>query len=146
MKLLLGPLRKYAEFSGRAGLAEFWVFMIAVSALSFVARWFDGRGGDRVEIVSHLGMGMMEFIVWLVFLLPSLTVGVRRLHDTGRSGWWMLLFYLPWVSKLFWGTDPRMALVTLGALAAGGLALLVLFGLPGEKQSNMFGSPPGSHF
>lgn len=141
MKWIIAPLRKYADFSGRAGLAEFWVFMIAVSVLSYVARWVDGMDGDRVEVVSNLGMGMAEFVVWLLFLLPSLTVSVRRLHDSGRAGWWMLLFYLPWISKVIWAHNPEMQLVAIGALAAGGLALLVLFLLPGQRDSNMFGPP-----
>jgi uncharacterized membrane protein YhaH (DUF805 family) len=80
--------------------------------------------------------------ITLLFLLPSITVGVRRLHDSGKSGWWMMLVYLPWLATLAAGTNRAFSIAASGALLAGGIAWIVLLLLPGDAGENAFGAPP----
>jgi len=83
---------KYATFSGRARRSEYWwwwVFTILVTAIAFIAdgvlktNTLEGSGGVKI--------GWIYLIVSLVLIIPSIAVTFRRLHDTGRSGWWWLL-------------------------------------------------------
>jgi uncharacterized membrane protein YhaH (DUF805 family) len=72
---MLEPMRKYATFSGRARRAEYWWFYL-----------FTIIG----SIVTSIIFAPLNIIFSLAVILPSLAVGVRRLHDTNRSGWWLL--------------------------------------------------------
>lgn len=140
MRWITEPLRKYADFNGRASRMEFWIFLLFVTALTVLANRIDGRSGETVAI--SIGMGILELSVTLIFLLPSITVGVRRLHDTGRSGWWIMLIYLPWLAALASATNASLQLAAAGALLVGGIAWIVLMLLPGQAQENAFGPPP----
>ncbi|HEY5798676.1 MAG TPA: DUF805 domain-containing protein [Burkholderiaceae bacterium] len=73
-------LARYAEFHGRAPRAEFWWFALATVLLSVVASYVHETAGAAVLLLT---------------LVPSFAVGARRLHDTGRSGWWQLLWLVP---------------------------------------------------
>lgn len=77
--------RKYADFNGRATRPEYWWFVL----FQFVAYLVLGA-------ISDWAVG----VFWLVTLLPGIAVAVRRLHDTGRSGWWLLLGFIPLVGAL----------------------------------------------
>lgn len=85
----------YATFSGRARRAEFWWFVLfnffASFTLSFVDLIFFGLGHGMT------GGQPLSGLFTLAVLLPSLAVTVRRLHDTGKSGWWILLILIPFV-------------------------------------------------
>jgi uncharacterized membrane protein YhaH (DUF805 family) len=85
-------LAKYAAFSGRAARAEFWYWQLFLVVAGLIAEIFDFGIGWRG---SPLGS-----IFWLVTLLPTLTVGTRRLHDVGRSGWWIFLFFIPLIGAI----------------------------------------------
>ncbi len=113
-------LKRYAQFSGRAPRAEYWYFTLFVVLIGFGARVIDG-----LWLRSHLGP--FAVIVDLAFLIPSLAVAVRRLHDLGRTGWWLLLDFVPilgWIILLVWfctrgtrganrfGVDPLAAYPT----------------------------------
>lgn len=78
-------LIKYATFSGRARRSEYWFFALASLIASVVASTID----------NVLGTQLFTYIVALGLFLPSLAVGIRRLHDTGRSGWWVLIGLVP---------------------------------------------------
>ena len=98
-------MRKYVNFSGRATRSEFWWFylftvlvnLVATSqASSFVPTLLDGQ--DMTENESSYFLNNFFFlylstITSLILLLPSLAVAVRRLHDVGRSGWWILIAF-----------------------------------------------------
>ena len=98
-------MRKYVTFSGRATRSEFWWFylftvlvnLVATSqASSFVPALLDGQ--DMTENESSYFLNNFFFlylstITSLILLLPSLAVAVRRLHDVGRSGWWILIAF-----------------------------------------------------
>lgn len=140
MQWIIGPLKKYADFSGRASRREFWLFLLFVTLLTVAAHFVDEPDGRNAAVAMN--MGIAELSVTLLLLLPSITVGVRRLHDTGRSGWWMMLVYLPWLATLVSQADPALTLASAGALLVGGIAWIVLLLLPGETGENAFGAPP----
>lgn len=74
-------LNKYADFSGRARRSEFWFFYLAVIIITNVA----------AIIFSAIGVGFVASIISLALCIPTLAAGVRRVHDTGKSGWFILI-------------------------------------------------------
>jgi uncharacterized membrane protein YhaH (DUF805 family) len=83
-------LHKYATFSGRARRSEFWWFTLATVLVSIV-----GTALDQV-----VGSSLVSTVLTLALLLPSLAVSVRRLHDTGRTGWWCFIALVPLVGAI----------------------------------------------
>jgi uncharacterized membrane protein YhaH (DUF805 family) len=83
---------KYAVFDGRAHRQEFWHFMLFYFLIYFALSLFDHVIG---AVEDQTGTGLFSGIYALAMLVPSLAVGARRLHDTGRSGWWQLLSLIP---------------------------------------------------
>ena len=79
--------KKYANFNGRASRSEYWWFQLFYIIVAFVAVIFDSMYIDNSQT-----MGPLELVTTLALLLPALAVTARRLHDVGRSGWWMLIF------------------------------------------------------
>ncbi|HZP75570.1 MAG TPA: DUF805 domain-containing protein [Pseudolabrys sp.] len=92
---------KYATFSGRAPRSEYWWFTLAVVIVNVVLRLVDHLAFEEAGVLSGL---------WsLAILLPSLAVGARRLHDLDRTGWWLLLIFVPilgWIILLIWDCTP----------------------------------------
>lgn len=84
---------KYATFSGRARRPEYWWFALFSVIGSFITAFVDAAvfGGD---------VGVLNPIWSLGLLVPSLAVGVRRLHDTGRTGWWLLIGLIPLIGLI----------------------------------------------
>ncbi len=76
---------KYADFSGRARRSEYWYFLLFNMIALLVAMMVDGI----------LGYPIFYFLYALASFIPSLAVSIRRLHDTGRSGWFLLLSLIP---------------------------------------------------
>lgn len=118
MKWFLQALRKYATFSGRAQRSEYWFFQLFYFLISLAALMLDALTGTLSE---DAGMGIIGLLVTLGLFLPSLAVSVRRLHDTNRSGWWLLLWLVPLV---------------------GFIAVLVFMCLDSENRNNRFGPNP----
>lgn len=123
MSWYLAAWKKYAVFTGRARRKEYWFFylfnMIAAWALMFV----DLAMGTT----SDSGTGVLYSIYALAALLPALAVGVRRMHDTDHSGWWILV---PIVNLVFaitegtrgpnrFGADPKSEVAFAGGYAGG---------------------------
>jgi uncharacterized membrane protein YhaH (DUF805 family) len=104
--------KRYVDFQGRARRQEFWYFFLAVFVLGFL-----------VGIVQQLlGLGYaLSSLLSLALLLPNLGLSVRRLHDTNRSGWWLLLILIP---------------------ILGWLALLYFYVEAGTSGSNTYGADP----
>ena len=75
--------RKYADFSGRAGRPEFWYFALLYFVVYIVAL----AAGAKAPTV----VGLVVWLVLLGLVVPFFAAGIRRMHDTGRSGWWVLL-------------------------------------------------------
>ncbi len=92
MNLYLEVLRKYAEFGGRASRQEywfFWLFNIVISAFFATIDFFTGTFNFAT------GVGLLSGIYSLGVLIPGIAVTIRRLHDTNRSGWWILIPLIP---------------------------------------------------
>ena len=91
MNWYLEVLKKYAVFSGRARRKEYWMFVLCNVIITAVLEAFHGFDGS-----PH----MIESLYSLAVLLPSIAVSVRRLHDTGRNGWWLLIGLIPLLGAL----------------------------------------------
>ncbi|WP_329254315.1 DUF805 domain-containing protein [Actinoallomurus sp. NBC_01490] len=107
MNWYLAVLKNYAGFSGRARRTEYWMFVLVnfvISAvLNILATWAKA-------------FSIIDLIYALAVLIPAIAVGVRRLHDTGRTGWWLLI-----------GLIPIIGTIIL-------LVFLVTDGQPGDNQ------------
>lgn len=101
---MLAPLRKYATFGGRAPRAEYWWFWLfslcTIAGLAVVDVLFFGL--DTLAGIG--GLGPFSSLAAIAFLLPSLAVQVRRLHDRDKSGWFILIGIIPLLGGLilFW--------------------------------------------
>ena len=91
MNWYLQALKKYADFSGRARRKEYWFYMLFYVIILVVLSICDGIIGTTMQT----GFGILTLIYVLAVLIPSIAVSVRRLHDTGRSGWWILIQFVP---------------------------------------------------
>ena len=100
----------YAQFSGRASRSEYWWFIVASTLLLLVAVVIDVASGSAV----------LTTLAYLFLIIPGIAVSVRRLHDTNRSGWYLLLNFIPFV---------------------GTILIFVWSVTPGDKKVNQFGPP-----
>lgn len=85
--------RKYADFTGRARRSEYWFFFLFTALAGLVGSILDSLFNIRSG--TYGGTGPIQGLIQLALLLPGLAVGARRLHDTGRSGWWLLIALIP---------------------------------------------------
>ena len=83
MNWYLSVLKKYAVFDGRASRTEFWMFTLFSFIVGVVLGIIDGI----LHLKGTYGIGVLGGLYNLAVLLPSIGVAIRRLHDTGRSGW-----------------------------------------------------------
>ncbi|MDX8290469.1 DUF805 domain-containing protein [Metabacillus indicus] len=112
MHWYLDVIKKYAVFQGRARRKEYWMFFLFNLIVTII-----------LSIVESL-IGMEQILVGiysLILLLPSLGVAVRRLHDIGKTGWWLLIGLIPII---------------------GGIVLLVFSCLDSEPGANKYGPSP----
>ncbi|MBC3811708.1 DUF805 domain-containing protein [Undibacterium aquatile] len=110
-------LRNYAGFSGRARRKEYWFFLLFNILISTGLTLVDGITGS-INISS--GMGFLGGLYTLGTFIPAIAVTIRRLHDTNRSGWWMLIALIPLI---------------------GAIVLLVFLASEGQKTENRYGAP-----
>jgi uncharacterized membrane protein YhaH (DUF805 family) len=97
MSWFLAALGKYATFAGRARRREYWFFFLFYVLIYFALSFLDSLFG---AFDPKRGVGLLSGVFALGMLLPSLAVGARRLHDIGRSGWWLLISLVPLVGLL----------------------------------------------
>jgi uncharacterized membrane protein YhaH (DUF805 family) len=97
MNWFIGALKKYATFSGRAQRAEYWYFILFYFLIYLGLAMLDGLTGT---FNAETGVGVLTAIFSLATFLPYLAVGVRRLHDIGRSGWWLLIGIIPLIGVI----------------------------------------------
>lgn len=97
MNWYLEVLKKYAVFSGRARRKEYWFFVLFNIIISIVLAVIDGVTGS---FSPEAGMGLLRGIYTLAVLIPGIAVSVRRLHDTERSGWWLLIALVPLIGAI----------------------------------------------
>ncbi|PTS79451.1 DUF805 domain-containing protein, partial [Sphingomonas sp. HMWF008] len=164
MEWMILPLKRYAEFSGRSRRKEYWMWILFSILANIVLSIFDavlGLGGSATTTTStapgavaaagNLSGGLLSGIFSLAVLVPNLSVSVRRLHDTDRSGWWILLPLVPLVlafAAVFAGdrSAGASALIFAGVALLGffisGLLLLVWYCTEGTRGPNRFGDDP----
>ena len=146
--------RKYVGFSGRARRSEYWWFVLFTVLVGIVAGILDGVLGLK-PAMGGAGNGPIGSITSLALFLPSLAVAVRRLHDTDRSGFWLLGIYgvmiaavLAMVVSVFGaaagGGTPNYAVIGVALLVifAVGIWFLVLMCTKGTTGTNRFGADP----
>jgi len=88
----LEVLKKYAVFSGRARRKEYWFFALFNAIFVFALTVIDISAG-LYDVFAEIGL--LSGLYSLAVLLPSIAVSVRRLHDIGRTGWWLLIVFVP---------------------------------------------------
>ena len=94
--------KQYVGFTGRARRSEYWWFALFGLIVGIVANLIDTVLGTMSEDTN---VGVLGTIVSLALLLPTLAVAIRRLHDTSRTGWWILIGLIPivgWIILLIW--------------------------------------------
>ena len=78
------PLKKFADFEGRSRRKEYWMFFLFVLLVVFILGLLD-------FMISPGGIGIIALIFQLGVLVPSIAVAIRRMHDVGKSGWFILI-------------------------------------------------------
>ena len=96
MNWYLKVLRNYLTFSGRARRREYWMFVL-ISMLIGVALTLVETGGKIPDPDQYT---VLPSLYYLAVFLPGLAVAIRRLHDTGRSGWWLLIGIIPFLGSV----------------------------------------------
>ncbi|MFM6323452.1 MAG: DUF805 domain-containing protein [Microcystis panniformis] len=91
MNWYLEVLKKYAVFNGRARRKEYWMFFLFNIIIAFVLDFVEGLVGSP---------GVIGLLYSLAVLIPGIAVSVRRLHDTERSGWWLLIAFVPIIGDI----------------------------------------------
>ena len=139
---------KYADFAGRAPRAEYWWYALALVVAFIVLSIIESLVGLKGMIAGLYGP--LTALLWLATIVPGLAVGVRRLHDTNRSGWWLLLVVPYAISAMLavvaMSSGSMAGLGSAGLLGIIGLicaiALLVFMVLPGTPADNRYGPNP----
>jgi len=131
MKWYLDVLKKYAVFKGRARRKEYWYFVLFHVIFTFVLVIIDIMIGTYSY---DLRFGVLSGLYLLAVVLPGLGVSIRRLHDTNRSGWWILIGFIPIIGAIVlllfvlqsgtsgdnrYGPDPKGAAVDTPSDSAG---------------------------
>jgi len=127
MNWYLTALKKYAVFEGRSRRKEYWFFQLFNTLFLIALIVVDNMAGmTRAHAgIGHGGLGLLSGLYGLATFLPALGVMVRRLHDTGRSGWWALIAMVPFI---------------------GGIILLVFMFLDSQPGTNQYGPNPKAGF
>lgn len=117
MDWYLKVLKNYFNFEGRARRKEYWMFVLISLLVSVGLSIVDGVAG----LHAGGGFGMLGAIYSLAILIPSISLGARRLHDLDKSGWWQLILLIPLI---------------------GAIVLIVWAATEGQPGSNRFGPDP----
>jgi len=119
MDWMLMPLRRYTDFSGRSRRKEYWMFVLGVIIVALVIGFVEGLLG--IDGMVGGAYGPLSLLLVLGVIIPGIAVQVRRFHDQGKSGWFVLLGLIPLV---------------------GGIILLVFMCLEGNQGPNQYGPDP----
>jgi uncharacterized membrane protein YhaH (DUF805 family) len=137
------PLQRYAEVSGRSSRAEFWKWtlsfyflMLLLVVLIFAARYVSPTASTVLIVIA--------VIAFIAALMPNIAIQVRRLHDTNRSGYWLLAsVVLNGIDRAAGFSQSGVALIVAGSASLiMSLVLLVVYCLPGTPGENDHGPSP----
>jgi uncharacterized membrane protein YhaH (DUF805 family) len=118
MNWYLKVLKQFADFSGRARRQEYWMFVLFNILFAIMAVVLDNILGTTIDPLPYGGF-YLGYV--LILFIPGLAVAVRRLHDIGKSGWMLLVAFIPFI---------------------GAIWLLVLFATAGTPGTNEYGINP----
>ena len=127
MNDFIKPYLKYAQFNGRADRKEFWYFVLFYIVVMAILSILDGMlfGGAQTYSgdngLSYSSSGPLAAVFGIGSFIPFLAAAVRRLHDTGKTGWWVLLGLIPII---------------------GTIILIVFYAQKGQAETNAHGEPP----
>jgi uncharacterized membrane protein YhaH (DUF805 family) len=125
MEWMIMPLKRYADFSGRSRRKEYWMFvllqMLVLVPVLLIAFAIGGPSEDPADPFGSIAVLAVLAVYFLAFFIPGLAVQVRRFHDQDKSGWFILLGFIPYV---------------------GSIILLVFMCLEGTRGPNRFGPDP----
>ena len=146
MSWYLLAFKKYSTFSGRSRRQEYWMFFLFNVIISIVLALLDQLLGLKLTSEGINNTGVLGVIYSLATFVPGLSIAVRRLHDTNRSGWFLLMPIAPYILVIL-GLILRgfgSILIIIGGLAVLGLAILLIVWLATEGTSgeNQYGSDP----
>jgi uncharacterized membrane protein YhaH (DUF805 family) len=114
----LGALKdgfsRYVDFKTRSTRSQYWWWFVWSLLIDFAARFADSMMGAGQT-------GPLGSLTFLVILIPSIALAIRRLHDIGRTGWWLLLIFVPFV---------------------GWIVLIVFYCTKTQEAANQWGLPP----
>lgn len=123
MHWMILPFKRYADFSGRSQRMEYWMFtllyIVVITVTILLAGGIEAIGSGAGIFGSVSLILLAAFFI--VSLIPSIAVTVRRLHDQDKSGWWYLISFIPYL---------------------GGLVLFIFMCLDGTRGSNQYGPDP----
>jgi len=119
MDWMLMPLRRYADFQGRSRRKEYWMFVLGVVVVAIVLSFIEAALGLSGMVFGLYGP--LTALLVLAIIVPGIAVQVRRFHDQDKTGWLVLLGFIPIV---------------------GGIILLVFMLLEGTKGPNQYGPDP----
>ena len=116
---------KYFSIEGRASRSEFWWFYLAMTlgtivCVSVLTALVTAMTISNEHTMVYVMIILLFALALLALVVPSITASVRRLHDTGRSGWWYLINFVPYI---------------------GGIVLIVFLALPSDPNENEYGAP-----
>ena len=142
MEWVLMPLKRYAEFSGRSRRKEYWLYVLALCVVSVVLNVIETAAGLNKMVLGFYGP--LTALLVLATIVPSLAVGVRRLHDTDRTGWWIALPIVPEIVTIYFLSQGDLSKTLIFALITLVLSLVVLVFLvmDGTKGPNKYGPDP----
>ena len=115
-------INQYSDFSSRARRQEYWMFALFNIVFAIIALMLDIFLGTTFEFQGlGIGSGFVSIVYSLFVLIPNLALSVRRLHDVGKSGWFLLIAFIPFI---------------------GGVWLLILFLTDSQTETNQWGPNP----
>ena len=124
MEYMWLPIKRYFDFSGRSRRKEYWMFVlfqIIALAVLFVIGGVFGAFNEPADDFATVWVVLIGLVYLVLFFIPSISVQVRRFHDQDKSGWMILLGFIPYI---------------------GGLIVLVFMCLDGTPGPNRYGEDP----
>lgn len=99
MKYFIHVLKNYANFNGRSRRKEYWMYILFYYLFFMLVVFLDNL--LEITIIENVPYGPLSIGYLLLLIIPTLAVAVRRLHDIGKSGWWMLISLVPLIGGIW---------------------------------------------